>query len=209
MTQIFPDIDLSRFTESPVQNGARPFPPGDPLGVMAGLNASLIALLRNFSPGDVGVCQIDDRLQLSLPIPNWAEWAWLESGTSTSILAGATTTTPVYTVPLDERATLHSLYMVRASGDNLVDLFTLTIPDAYRGGGGSAELRLLNLTTPVASAFWPHEGSQTVDNYVKPPVLLEPGTVINIAPDGTGVAASTFNYWIYMTRTKIIRALAP
>lgn len=207
MTQLFPDMDLSRFTDGAVQDGGSPVTSPDPFGVMAGLNATLLAWLANFTPGDTGVFHLNDKLQLSLPVPHWSEWSWVQGGASPSIDAGSSDPVVLWTLPSDERALLHAMYVSRATGDNNVDIFSLTMPEGYYSG--SSDLRMLNLDTSASSAFWPHEGSQTIDNYIKPPVLCEPGTGVNLGPAGVGVAASTFSFTLFMTRTKIVRAMAP
>jgi len=206
--QLFPDIDLSRFTENPAQDGQGALPTDAPVGVMAGLNASLLALMANFSPGDLGVCVVDNKLQLTLDVPDWSKWAYVSQGVTPSIDAGSTTNIVLFTVPEDERVWLDGVQVSRNSGDNTwLDIHTLATPD-YRSGSG--EYHLMHLDTAGADIYWPMVGETSVLHAAGPyPLLLEPGFTVELAPSGAGVSASVASYRIAMRRTKIVRALAP
>jgi len=211
---IFPEIDLSRFAVDregqpmqAAQNNMEGLPPGDPVGVMAGLNASLIALLANFSPGDLGVCVIDEKLQLSLAVPDWATWAWIDQGSTASISAASSDPVVLFTVPSDERAWLDGVIVERASGDNDWHSLIVTSPADYRSGTGVAVL--LELGTYTASIYWPRGGQVIRIGIPDAPVLLEPGSLVSVLPDGTGVSATVGDYQIMLRRTKFVRALTP
>ena len=200
---LFPEIDLARLLSVP--NGAEAFGPGDPSGVMAGLNASLIALLRNFQPGDLGVCVVDEKIQLSLPIAEWATWGWNQQDTIT-LGAGASAVVTVFTVPNDERIWLDYARCGRSSGDNDFRAIQITPPAGY--SSLAANYSIMSLATLATSIYWP-SGQQTADVDVPGPILLEPGTIIQLLPGGTGVAATNVRIDINMRRTKMVRALAP
>lgn len=206
---LFPEIDLSQFAEGSVGNGASPLPADSPVGVMAGINASLISMLRNFSPGDLGVCVVDDKLQLALPISLWDWYAFWERADTASILAGASTPTTLATVPNDERWLLEALRIERTSGDNDLDGVDLVYPAGYFSGDSRS--RFLSLASASDGVlFWPDPGGQqTWTQYQAGPILLEPGTVLQVEPDGTGVSATVFRGRIATRRTKIIRAMVP
>jgi len=210
MPQLFPDIDLSQYIAGAggaVQDGMPGLPPGDPVGVMAGLNQSLISLLANFSPGDLGVCVVDDKLQLSLPVPDWSDWSWVEQGDTASIDAGDSTDIALFAVPADERALLYGVNLYRASGDNTWSLLFLTVPPLYSSGTG--EYHLVHLSSAATEIYWPR-GDQAVRHSAgESPILLEPGTLVELRPSGAGSAASVATYEILLRRRKIVRAMAP
>lgn len=208
MTQLFPDIDLSRFAQGAAQNGSGELPAGEPVGVMAGLNGSLLALLANFSPGDLGVCIVDEKLQLSLAIPYWSEWSWLETGVTGDQTAGSSANVVVYAIPADERATLLAVRVDRTSGDNTITELSVDFPDAYSGGGGSSFMPIMDPDVSAPTVHWP-DLHPDVSSYVAPPILLEPTTSIRFQMGGAGVAATEWAYKILMLRTKIVRAIVP
>lgn len=207
MTQLFPDVDLSRFIESPAQNGAEPLPPGEPVGVMSGLNASLLAVLANFYPGDLGVCIVDNKLQLSLPIPSWAEWGWTEEGDTASITAASADEIVIFRVPADERAWLESVYVERLSGDNTWEILRYYQPAGY--GTGNRRATLLQVDTPTNIIHWPHVDQAVASGMGPNAIMLEPLAEVRLRPNGAGVAATIGTYQLTMRRTKISRALAP
>jgi len=207
---LFPDIELPGIFPIP-QNGLAPnesLPPGIPSGVMAGLNASLLDMLANFDPGDLGVCIVDDKLQLSLAIPDWAIWSFVSIETI-SLTAGQNVTKDLWTVPQDERNWFDGIYAHMNSGDNKVNTVHLQIPAAYGAGATTA---ILLSTGQVDNLWWPDNGGwlTTVSGGMHHgPILLEPGTIIQVGSPGAGVAASTYVAQIHLRRQKISRALAP
>lgn len=203
MTQLFPDMPLPGSDN----NGTR----DETSGVMAGLNDSLIHLLRNFDPGPEGVCLVDQKLQLVLPVPEWSRWAFTIAGAVASMAAALDTPVIFQTVPGDERWWLEYVRLARASGDNTAGQIRVNSAPAY--GQGDLATPIIVITTPVATIFWPDQGGiQTVTDRFDMPYdgfLLEPGASIAITPDGAGVAATVFNYEVSIKKTKIIRAIVP
>lgn len=209
---IFPDIDLSGAAELPAQSQNGALPAGNPVGVLSGLNQSLLAMLANFSPGDLGVCVVDENLQLSLPLPDWASWSWLESGITGTIAVGYDGLTVLYTVPGDERVTLYGARALGVSGDNLGSEFVCVPPAGYKSANAAPPttadyLILMQYTTSLSEIYWPTKAAVLLDH--PGPVDLEPGTTINLHLNGGGVATSTYDYYLWMKRTKIVRQLLP
>jgi len=205
---LFPEIDVTRLAESHGQNGSAPLPAEAPAGVVAGLNASLLHLLANFKPTDLGVCALADNLQITLPLSNWDWYSFWQRVDTASITAGSGTWTDFLTVPNDERWWLDSIRLERVSGDNTADGVDLVYPEGYYSV--DARNRFLVLSTAGPDLFWPDPGGQqTWDQYSNSPILLEPGTVLQVDPSGAGVAATIFRARIATRRTKLIRAMAP
>jgi len=182
---------------------------GDPIGIMPGLNDSLIHLLQNYRPGDLGVCVVDQRLQLTLPVPDWATYMWSFAGSSTDAAAKATPTL-LETVPENERWEVLNLRLARASGDNTLNQVRLTVPAAYSDGNDSA-VPVARLTTAATAIFWPDSsGIQTLAEYVEGKgVVWEPGTLVQYTPEGAGASETVFNYELLVKRTKLYRAMVP
>ncbi len=173
-------------------------------GGIRGIDVALRAWLRNYIMPDnfpgIQACV------LALTIPDWSTWSWTQNGSTGNIAAGATTTQVLFTVPDDERAYLHGIYALVASGDNTIDGVGLGFPAAYSSGG---VLDLLQLATANAQIYWPHVG-QTINRGIGPtPVLLEPGTNIQLFPSGAGAAITTISFNMSLRRTKLIRQLDP
>jgi len=199
---LFPEIDVTELARSAAVNGVS----DPPAGVLAGLNQSLINVLRNFDPGAEGVCNVNPTLQLTLPIPEWAEWSWLEAATTASITAGSGTSVVLFEVPADERVTLWSCRVARATGDNEVQNFNLDWPTGYFSS--SNDLEYYQPDAAASIVFWPNPAVDP-KAYTPPGILLEPSTQIRFQPSGAGVSASTFAYKLLLRRTKVIRALVP
>jgi len=211
---LFPDMPLpSPGAPLPGLNGDRgSLLAGGTSGVMAGLDASLISLLRNYRPGDIGVCELADNLQLSLPVDEWATWDHSFGDiTMASIGAGSSTIVPLTTVPADERWTLGFARVQRDSGDNQCLDLLITCPAGYYTG--DPDIVLHRVASGPTEILWPDPlAVGTIQFGIPQPaggLRLEPGTIIKFKPDGNGVSASVFTYTIMCRRTKIIRALAP
>lgn len=208
MTQLFPDIDLSRFAESPAQNGAEPLPAGEPVGVMAGLNSSLLEFLANFSPGDLGVCVVDERLQLTLPIPDWGVYSFFDCG---DLVVAAAEDDPqtICTVPTNERAWVDGVRAQVTAGDNLLSRIQVVNPAGY--GTDDRVVDLISITTSGGHVWWPDPGGKQAVSWILStgPLLLEPGSSLRLDLNGTGVAATTVRYEALLRRSKLVRALAP
>jgi len=211
---IFPDMLLPP-PGAPLgaSNGGEPvLPAGDTSGVLAGLERSLLAILRNYRPGDIGICEVGEKLQLSLPVPDWAMWGSLVTGVTAEADAGASTYLQVFQVPTDERWYLEYVLVSRASGDNRSFQLRITCPSGYVDGPVD-NYRLHALVTGISGYNWPdeHETLPIDITVQRPPggLLLEPGTILDMNTNGTGVAATTFNTTCLTRRTKIIRAMVP
>jgi len=202
MTQLFPDMPLP----------GDEIPPGlRTSGVMPGLNDSLIHILRNFEPGVEGVCEVEQKLQLGLQVPEWSRWSYSIAGATSSMAAAETIPLIFVTVPFDERWWLEYVRLTRASGDNTVQQIRVNAPADY--GEGDLATPVVVLTTDTTAIFWPDQGSlQTVTDRVDMPregYLMEPGSSIAVAPDGKGVAATIYNYFTLVKKSKIVRVLTP
>jgi len=201
--------------ESVVQrrNGSEPtLPPGGTSGVIPGLEQAVAAILRNYNPGDIGICEIADKISLSLPVPDWASYCWTEE--VDAVWAGAATGNQlIYTVPADERNTLVSWCSHRAAGDNTFSILRITAPAGY--GAGSRVVDLMAMAAGSTRIYWPDPGgNQTIPgnslaNPAMLPLLLEPGTILEILADAAGVAATTITSQIMLIRSKVVRALIP
>jgi len=192
----------------PVINGEfGGLPPGGTSGVMPGLEGSLLAILRNYRPGDIGICELADKLQLVLPVPDWATYAWTVEGT-VAVPAGVATEQILYTVADDTRCWLDALSVNRTSGDNTWN--SLEVIQAPGYGEGTRLATLVALQAANARIWWP--GPRDVPPFrslIATPMLLEPGAYIRLIPNGDGVAISNANYEIVMRHTKIMRQAQP
>lgn len=153
---------------------------------------------------------ISDDLQLALPIPMWAEYGYVVNGTH-NLTAGQATAQTAFAVPGDERGWLDGYSAVRTGGgDGLALGIQITYPAGYRDGAGVATL--MRLTAGATDVWWPYTGGahQSVARAIpEGPIFLEPGTLVQIVPNGTGVAATTFDFEIILRRMKLFRANAP
>ncbi len=181
--------------------------PANGKGDVVRLNNALLDYMRAYTPSPEGVCYLHDQMAITLPLPEWAWYAWFETLTA-NLTAGQGTDETVFTVPGDERIYLDGIVAVRTGGDNNIDGLTVAYPTGYFAGAAVATIIAVTATTIV---FWPDPGGLQTTTYVQgnPPLLLEPGSVIAISPDGSGVSASTVLLQISMRRTKIVRALVP
>lgn len=177
-------------------------------GEVPGLTQSLISLLRDYRPGDLGIKDLDAAIDVSLPVPEWAWWGWYDEVIGSTVSAGSAADHVVYTVPQDERAWLDSFVMNRAAGDNLTDRLYLTWPTGYFAGENSEIL--IRVASGAQVVAWPDNGGrQDADFIVAGPLLLEPGTTLGYRSTGAGVSGTTFRHHINMRRTKIIRTIVP
>jgi len=179
-------------------------------GVLLGLNHLLTNWLQSFDPGLEGICQIDPNLVINLPLPYWGVNAWAYHDTI-NIAAGETDLQVVYTVPMGERKLMRGVRCAMASGDNLLDYIELEQPAAYTDGDQGGALYLVLLQGGDGNLWWPdYSGSLTELNAAGPPgpILLEPGAVIRVKPDGTGASASVIRTQIIGEQFRIIPAVA-
>lgn len=210
---LFPEIDLSQLVERAAQNGMPGLPPTDPHGVLGGLNESLIKLLGNFSPGDLGVCVIDEKLQLTLPVPDWSEYAF-NSRSLVSYTAGLTGLTTVWTVPADERNYLVSINAQRSGGDNTISHIAIESPGADGGYWAGDPNNYILQATAAIWLFWPdNAATQAGISQLSPSQgkgwLMEPGTNIRLYQSGAGVGAGNWLSSIHLIRTKLTQAQTP
>jgi len=210
---VYPVSEMSFEELVAVRNGVNPLgsPPGEPVGIIPGLNSSLIALLRNFDPGNLGVCVVEDKLQLGLTVRDWDIWDCGFKG-NIAVPAGSTDTITVLTVPRDERWWVYRCLLSVTGGDNLGYAVRKTYPAGYFEGS-EGEQALILLTTPASNIFWPDPGIEQASlagrAVLVPEMIWEPGSILGLECDGTGVAETFWNYEVMATRTKIIRAMAP
>jgi len=191
-------------------NGSDPaLPPGDTSGVMPGLEASIANLLRNYRPGDIGICELADKIGLTLPVTEWDKWVHFgRTAPTPSMAGGAETGVVFYTVAADERGWLEYVFAERATGDNTLRYLRVVVPSAYSDGGQNYGIS--EIAAGAAPHFWPDPGGiQTVQMQAVPPVLLEPGTTLEVVGAGVGVSASTFNVEYALKLSKLTRAMAP
>jgi len=186
--------------------------PGDTSGVLPGLEEAIRAVLRNYNPGDVGICEISDKIQLALPVPDWSSYCWTEERDDVWA-ATASANQAIYTVPSNERNHLVSWASHRSAGDNTFSILLVTSPAGY--GSGSRIFNLMETGAGFTRLYWPNEGdgqdiaSNALVANTHGPLLLEPGSILSIFPDGAGVAATTITSQILLIRTKLVRALDP
>jgi len=179
----------------------------DGAGEIPGLDRAFLELLRAYRPSELGPCLISDTLHVSLPYPEWNQWSWLAAPTIT-VAIGVSTLHPVFTVPMDERAWLMAMRVNRSSGDNLVLGLNITMPEGYYEDSASFEFS--QLTVAATTTFWPDSNRQTLTiGYELGPILLEPGSIVNMRPSGAGSAETVFGSTVFLRRMKLTRALVP
>lgn len=176
-------------------------------GQIRNLDAVLLEWLSQYRPGPDGVEGVGGSPIVTLPIPMWADYFWVDRPTL-NLTAGQSTNEMLFTVPEDERVALLYVLLVRTSGDNnFVDL-NVVFPVGY--GSGDRQVTLLGLTTPATSIFWPDGERQTADNALHAAeVIMEPGSLLRVRPDGSGIAATVGSSRILLRRCKMFRARAP
>jgi len=208
---LFPEMPLPGLVSS---NGVADLdpalPPDGTSGVLPGLDAALLELLRNYRPGDIGICEVDPKLQLSLPMPEWA-WYYLHSiATSATVAASTAATVVLYTVPMDRRAWLDGVFALRSGGsDNEIDRIWIQAPEGYYVGAEN-QIILKRLGTAGADIIWPDPSGLQASTYLQPgPILMEPGTQVQARFTGAGVAISSIYHQITMRQTKLLQAVLP
>ena len=179
-----------------------------PRGSLPGLDDTLRDVLRSYRAGDVGIEEVSARIQVVMDIPAGMEYGWVEDVTA-AYTAGQSTAEVVFTVPGNERAYLAAWVSERLTGDNDLRGMRITYPVGYWSGTGA--INLVRTTAGVTRMFWPDMGNDQAINLKVDvsPVLLEPGTLVELEPGGAGVAASTFYSRVLLRRWKIARALPP
>ena len=178
--------------------------------MLPGLEASLLRLLQNYRPGDIGVCEVAGVFQLSMPIPDWATWLWQEEVIDATITAGLAGWWTMWTVPADESQEILHIHTDRTGGDNTTTRIGLLLPADY--WAGSAQTRLISLSTASDDIMWP-DPSALQANLDRPPfphpLTLPPLSQLQVYFTGAGVAASTEKWTIVCRRTKILGRTPP
>lgn len=177
-------------------------------GNIPGLDQAMIQALRAYRPATEGVSRLDPFLHVVLPLPEWYIYSWVEA-VDVALEAGESDRQAGFTVPQDERVWIENVRFTRTSGDNTLDSISVTYPLGY--GSGGRVLGLLSLSSAGTSIYWPDiAGRQTVNYAVDSvPLLLEPGTTVDIDPTGAGVAASVVALRMLIRRMKVVRAQPP
>jgi len=206
---VFPSIPLPALgAPSAGSNGAEPaLDPGGTSGVVPGLEASLLAQLQNYRPGDIGICEVNDKLQLTLPLTDWEWFGWAHQSTVVAA-SGSSLTFNLWQVPTGERAYIESVLLERTGGDNLTYRIRAVYPAGYAAGDGS--IQLLNMSSGKSDLFWPDMSDIQTNNWKRPgPILLEAGAYIAFDAGGVGVAESTWRIEIGMRRTRVGKVRGP
>lgn len=190
-------------------NGSDPaMPAGGTSGVVPGLDETFLDRLRNYRPGDIGICELADTLQVTFPVPEWAWFRFNATGIGDLVSAGLDADQIIYTVPMDRRCWLDGVVLERGNGDNLIDKLLLQAPEGYYVDGNQIVLK--RITTDGLFLTWPDPNAIQASDYLQPsPILLEPGTRIVIRWAGAGVSPTGMNYEINMRHTKLVRQGAP
>lgn len=181
-------------------------------GELPGINRMLVDSLKSYGPGAGGLCLVEPAAIVTLPVPHFGLWYHRLTGTSASMPAGSSTTIVIFSVPQDERWTVRYFRFNRTAGDNTWATTQITMPDGYYDGAATSEFLAWTSGSYPTDAFWPDpSGLQTAQPaYVHlAPLELEPGCEFRFQPGGAGASASAFDYQVYLTRTKAVRALAP
>lgn len=170
------------------------------------LDTVLADILAHYRPAPEGASQISACV-ISLPIPEWHQYAWLEGAATASIAAGNSDDVTLFTCPADERIWLDNVTVDRASGDNTWAALRFEQGAGY--GDGGAVINLVWLATANANIWWPHPPQVITASGGPGPLLMEPGATVQLKPSGAGAGASVANYRILMRRMKLVRARAP
>lgn len=183
-----------------------------PSGEIRNLDTMLCDLLEHYQPGETGVNGLNGALVVTLPVPYWGEYAYYQAGQQ-GMSAGEGSAQTLLLVPENERWVLDYLHVQRTGGgDNDITGLQITHPSGYSTDPNSLVDRFINLSTNATLVYWPDPaGRQANVQYYNggPSILLEPGSIVQVAPGGTGVAGTTFNYRSHTRRMKYTRARLP
>jgi len=206
------------FPEMPVPGAAAP-PPLNGVngraaqGTLPGLNASLLAVFGNYMPGEIGVSELSEKVNINLPI---AEWAWFPTYVEVdqpTISAGSASDQTFYTIPSDRRCYLDGMNVLRSGGDNLVDRLYITYPEGYYTNTGGVRVIPLLLGSGATTIWWPdNSGVQTAGDYFMPssgPLFLEPGTTLGFRTTGAGASGSGFKCRLMVRFSPLVRSMVP
>jgi len=179
-------------------------------GNFPGLTQALLEALAQYQPSEGGVCYINPEISIVLPLEGWSR-VGRTSTADTVLTAGQSDQEPFWTVPADERHWIHAIFMTRTGGDNTISQFYMNYPEGYFTG--VTGVQLIAPDAGQSQMWWPigiNTGEFDAGAHQMPgPVMMEPGTVLEVNPNGVGVAISTFHTELLLTTTKLVRALAP
>ena len=174
-------------------------------GSLRGGDRALIEMLDHYRGPE------QQSLSLTLPVENWAKYAFLHSGSNSQ--AGAAAGTPtIYTVPADVRAELLSIQVYRASGDNTLDGLDLVYPSGYYVEGATDVSMSFIEAAGLTTIYWPDPaGLQSTATLMGPPapLLLEPGFSVRMDMSGAGVSTTVLQFRLALRLCRIIRAQSP
>jgi len=179
------------------------------LADMPGMDRTILETVRSFQQGpEPPASAVLSDMRISLPVPVWAEAAYVDNITS-NYTAGQTISLTVLQIPANERAWLYGVQATRVSGDNTVSRIRVVQPAAY--GSGARAVELLQLGTGTTVIFWPDPGGkQTIDQgMLGSPMLLEPLAIVQMTSDGAGAAGTAFDVQVVRHRIKLTRAEGP
>jgi len=177
-------------------------------GEVPGLERAAADMLRHYDAGDLGVDRIDGCV-IGLTHSEWAWWSWHESLVTAVGAIASGDAVVLFTVPADERAWLDAAFLVRNAGDNTISQLRVLSAAEYTSSATLAFF-LVHLTTAATTLFWPDAGGkQTVTRIAPGPLLLEPGSVVELLPAGVGSVGSDWIVSLLMRRTRIHRQRTP
>lgn len=178
------------------------------MGWVSNLDVVLCDILVHYRPEQRGLDSVSSQAIVTLPTPDWAHYAWLAYSLQT-VAASSSGLETIYTVPDNLRLWCESVVVQRQSGDNNAYGIVIIQPEGYFTGSPAHD-RVIQLVSADADVFWPDPGGrQDVQWTIPGPMLLEPGTIIRLDPDGSGVGETIFRAWVRGRAMKITRARTP
>jgi len=177
--------------------------------VVPGLQRAEREIFDPLRPSEQGICAVDSVMQVTLPVPAWGVFCWVEAYTvSYTAAQGAQFT--MLTVPPNERWWVFNGLVEIATGDNNVVGLYYTNADPYSGTSG-AQIDLLVLASATSRIIWPDlAGRQTVNTWTDVvPQMLEPGTIMVVSTNGSGASAGTIDLTLTIHKTRMAHTLEP
>lgn len=182
---------------------------GGPRGTLPGISRTLREIFASWRAGRADVEEILPQYRVTIPLPDLVTFPWVQQGTTASIGAGGVAT--LYTCPADEQAWFHGLFFIRATGAGDINSLEVVYPSAYRAGtpgtgypaGAVMFVRGLSATAGLFPAI-------ARDNHMSPlypGIPLPPGGSVTLTAGGG--TASTYDFNMLLTRTKVFRARGP
>lgn len=181
-------------------------------GEIRGLDQALLDCLRAYKPSPEGPDGVSSQIILGLPISDWAHFQLVEFG-EVSVPAASSVAVTVRTIPQDQRHYLEHVLVFRATGDNTIQAVQIVYPAGNIGAGTSSTggIQLKRLITAGTLIYWPDRRATQAVLYSMEvyPLLLEPGSLVQILPAGAGAGASTFTTAVLTKGSKLIPAKTP